>query len=691
MKKTLSIILCVLMLLCAITSCGAEKEQEKQIVTFPVDEANLEKNDITPYSVDFTAFALDDNGNVFAVSGEKILKFSLEGEFLEEYAGAEGLSKLYCDGGYVYASMNYFDLVRLDTATKKITEVAKAFCKGSIIDIAVLDGTAYVLSVNPDSAKIADTYLWRIDTDGGEPTLIPSGNITAIYVTEDGSAIYAYSSDDEKLYKLNGNVLEAVKEFSMGLYAQTFIVENGYFCYSDSYNGVDQLLKINLNLDGAEPERIISDGAYLSGELTVGSLRYQKGNLYYVDKEAKSFSSVFLDPAPKKPKKSDSSSLVVSGFFYQSAIKDSVLTAVAKETGLKGKYKISEDIYVKLLAGDSDVDIYFVPMSIIKPLVDQGVYVPINSEVVTKFNAGCFDYINEAAKDKNGQIVAMPIYDYTSLVVYPVQAAEELGFAREDITYYDDFQALVESTTERKSYINGTGTLYFSLEDQYDYYYNDFANKKAKYDTELFRHIYSHLDGWQRKENLSYTVPKGYSVPSELGVQGNKLAYNSDTVLFNINVRYQDVLGVMERYSWDNLGDFKFDVNDWRAIHMPWITEKVDKNISSIWYAIINPYSKHYDEAVKVLEYVAENYFDSVYGYAGDYPIIRKDISEYPEKYHTETQIFKDAYEIAENGCILSYRMPDIQNDIEGFQSGRITMDEAIAERQRQIDSWLNE
>lgn len=96
-----------------------------------------------------------------------------------------------------------------------------------------------------------------------------------------------------------------------------------------------------------------------------------------------------------------------------------------------------------------------------------------------------------------------------------------------------------------------------------------------------------------------------------------------------------------------NPGSFKFDANDWRAIHMPWITEKVDKNISSIWYAIINPYSKHYDEAVKVLEYVAENYFDSVYGYAGDYPIIRKDISEYPEKYHTETQIFKDAYEIA--------------------------------------------
>lgn len=695
MKKALSIILCVLMLLCALTSCGAEKEQDKQIVTFPVDEANLDKNDITPHSVDFTAFALDDNGNVFAVSGEKILKFSLEGEFLEEYAGAEGLSTLYCDGEYVYASMNYFDLVRLDTATKEITEIAKAFCNGSIIDIAVLDGTAYVLSVNPDSAKIADTYLWRIDTDGGEPTLIPSESITAIYVTEDGSTLYAYSSDDDILYKLKGNALEKVKEFDMDINPSTFIVENGYFCYADTYNGEDQLLKINLNLDKAEPERVIPEGVYISGYLSAGSLRYQKGNVYFVDGEAKSFSSVYLEPAPKKaeekPKESDPNSLVVGGSFFQSTIKDSVITAVAKEAGLNGEYKEFYDIYVKLLAGDSDVDIYFVTMSTIKPLVDQGIYVPINSDIVAEFNAGCFDYINEAAKDKNGQIVAMPIFDYATFVTYPVQAAEELGFTREDITYYDDFQALVDSTSERKAYLSATMTLYYSLENQYDYYYNDFANKKANYDTELFRHIYSHLDGWQRKAELAYPIPRGYSVSWELGPLSNIRQFNREKTLFNVAVEYEDILYAMVDSPLVNPGSFKFDVNDWRAIHMPWITEEVDKNVISVWFAIINPYSEHYDEAVKLLEQVAENYFDSLQRPYGEFPIIRKDISEYPERYHTETQVFKDVYEIVENGCIKTYSMPYVMNDINEFQAGRLTMDEAIDERQRQIDIWLNE
>ena len=684
------------MLLCSLTACGDEKKQNNEAVTFPVDTSNLEKNEITPHTVDFAAFTLDDDGNVYAVSGEKITKFSLEGEFIDEYPDTEGFSTLYYDGGYVYASTEDMRIVRLDTETKEIAELAKDFAGSSIMDIAVSDGTLFVTSFgwDDDQQRIEDR-LWRIDLDGGKPSKLDTKSIDAIYAAGDKSSLYAYSSYYSTLYKLNGDTFKIVKKFGMDIYASAFIVESGYFCYAGRYNGETQLLKINLNSDDPEPERIVPEGVYLSSMISEVSLRYQKGNIYYVDKDKETFASVFLEPAPEKvevkPKGSDPKKLVVCGWNIYSPIKDSVLSAAAKESELNGKYVCNYEPELKILAGDSDVDIYIVTAWFVNKMLEKGIYLPIESDIVTEFNAGCFDYIDEMTKDKSGKTIAMPIYDYTGFVAYPVQAAEELGFTREDITYYDDFQSVVESRTARKTYIYGTMTLYYDLEMQYDEYYNDFANKKADYNTELFRHIYSHLDGWG---NGYYGIPapKGYHHYGELGSYGEKKMFNKEKTLFTVNVRYDDLISATVTNPFLMGDDIpEFDLNDWRAIHMPWISEKVDKDISSVYYAIINPYSKHYDEAVKMLEYVTQNYFDSVNKYVCEYPMIRKDIGEYPERYLTESQVFKDVYEICQNGYLTKYLLPDLRNDINDFQSGRLTMDEAIAERQRQVDIWLNE
>ena len=250
MKKTLPVILAVLMLMCALTACGDENKRDDEAASFPVDTSYLERNEIAPHSVDFTAFTLDDDGNVYAVAGETAAKFSLDGEFLDEYPDTKGLSTLYYDDGYVYASTEDMRIVRLDTATKEITELAKDFSGGSITDIAVFDGTLYVVSIGYDDVKQRlENRVWRVDLSSGDSELLDGKDIDAVYVTGDKTSLYAYSSYYSTLYKLNDGTFKIVKKFDFDIYATAFIVESGYFCYAGSYNGETQLLKIDLNTD----------------------------------------------------------------------------------------------------------------------------------------------------------------------------------------------------------------------------------------------------------------------------------------------------------------------------------------------------------------------------------------------------------------------------------------------------------
>lgn len=392
----------------------------------------------------------------------------------------------------------------------------------------------------------------------------------------------------------------------------------------------------------------------------------------------------------------DPSSLTVSGWNYKSYFDDEAFSEAAALSGLGARFVQygPEEVSVKIMARDKDVDIYVVSAMYLNNLTERGLCLPMKSDIIDNFNSECFDYISELCRDKDGNTVAMPIGNEPSMILYPEQAAEEVGFTREDIAYMEDFHSLVENYDgERVSYASWAGPLYGYMA-QYNSFICDFENKKADYDTELFRKIYGMFGGWNLNSYAldgTLPAPRGFVNPLAESPNVDRTVLNSQKTLF--------LAGTTEYYTlmWVSVPDPfardlpRFDINDWRAAHIPWISEDVGKNLNSPIYAVVNPYSEHFDAAVKALEYIAENFYTSVDPYLNGSPFLKKDISDYPESYMTDTQIFKDAFEIAENGCVALAPSTFGTDGITDYQSGRVTLDEAIGIYSRQADAYLRE
>ena len=276
----------------------------------------------------------------------------------------------------------------------------------------------------------------------------------------------------------------------------------------------------------------------------------------------------------------------------------------------------------------------------------------------------------------------MPLQSIISFVSYPKQAADELGFDENDLAYYDGFHALINNYSgERRSFAMGD-TLMSFYDLQYGKYFCDFKNKVFDYNTNLYKDIYEMYNGWQRHGITP--VMTGFTHPSILGSDWYSVL-DKERTLFTTISSYQSFISACEPDPFAE--NVEFDINDWHAVHIPWISKEVDANYVNATYAFINPYSNHYDEAVKLLEYIAKNYFDSI----ASYSFIHKDASEYPDRYLKDTLLFEDVYGIAKNGFISQYHLLSTRNDIDEYQSGQATLEEAIAMYQREVEIWLNE
>ena len=362
--------------------------------------------------------------------------------------------------------------------------------------------------------------------------------------------------------------------------------------------------------------------------------------------------------------------------------------ALSKKTGIKISTTdyMTDEFLIKILAEDSDVDIYFIRSTDILQLSEKGIYYPLESKIISDFNDSCFDYISEYCS-VDGETVYMPVNASSYAILMPKAAIEETGMEYSDIEYLDGYLEFARNYSgSRTAFTNGS-TLFSLLENQYEHFVCDFENNEFDYITPEYLNLYESLLGGYLRYAQEPGAPAGFT--HSLAQNG---ACHSDNALMTIGSydSYQD-------YNDSSYGNGTYNAygksvffEKWRAFPLPKISDKVSGNPTSNLFAMINPYSENKEAAVKVLEEIASNYY--VYGdYYTSYSFLFEDKSDYPEKYHPESEIFSDFYDIVKNGYINKYVIFTSHPDREEYQNGRATLEEAVAMYQREVEMWLNE
>ena len=358
------------------------------------------------------------------------------------------------------------------------------------------------------------------------------------------------------------------------------------------------------------------------------------------------------------------------------------------DTGIKfstSRYLIDET-KVKLLANDSDVDIYIVASSEVPDYMSTGYYEPIESDVIKEYIDNCHGALSELAY-ANDKIAFVPVSLSINAILIPISAINETEVTSEKIEYLDDFLEFVrEYDGDRIAYTNSS-SLFSDLENQYEIlYFNGESDKDINFITPEYMHIYSEI--------LSYTNSDdkiGATIGFEHNLTGD-YSNNSEKALCTYG-RYSSA----ETFTYSEIYDSEYRAagatdffEKWRAFPIPKISEEVTSNSASAAFAFINPFSENKEAALYVLETIASDF----YKYAGKnskYSMMFSDISAYPDYFYTDSDIFSDYFSMLKTAKLSKFVFPAARTDIDDYQAGKLTLEEAVAEYQRQVDIWLNE
>jgi hypothetical protein len=221
---------------------------------------------------------------------------------------------------------------------------------------------------------------------------------------------------------------------------------------------------------------------------------------------------------------------------------------------------------------------------------------------------------------------------------------------------------------------------------QYEFAYNDYVNKYANFDTDLFRHFFTILlDGWVSHNVENHPLfknPFDFRFRHESGADGFLSNYPENVIFKNDWI--SEFLNPWAADSSD------YDINDWRILPQPRISENVLKNNVVLYYAVINPNSSNIEDAIFYLESFVKDPHNALLPNFQNFT--QRDMRFYWDTYDTNLLVFGDMYDLFKNGFILTIPSPNLSNQfIDDYQRGRLTLDEVIDVLQREYEMALNE
>ncbi len=345
----------------------------------------------------------------------------------------------------------------------------------------------------------------------------------------------------------------------------------------------------------------------------------------------------------------------------------------------------NEQLFMKLMAKDSDIDVYIFYNNdpALKKISMDGVCFPLDtSQILLDENNKYFDNIANHFKTSNGHIWGIPLASSIPVIVAYPDNMKEKNIPKD---VFSDFSTMLEAL---KNMDDRSGV--FIAAQQYGYflladYVTNNLNRTDFTEDSFKRYFVDMWGGWNMSDNRGYSNHPYMGVAEEyatingervrLTVNQNALMVNPETTLFHI-VGSGDIMK----------NDIMRDSTEIYPIPLISEDEKQGMPIGSI--AVINPYGDNKENAIKFLEKYA------VYlRKTGSLGFILKDKNDYPDSFDVYSKAFESLYEIGEKSVVLDYGITaDIfYNEITDYQYGKIDLENAIKSMQRKEDAYRNE
>jgi len=352
-------------------------------------------------------------------------------------------------------------------------------------------------------------------------------------------------------------------------------------------------------------------------------------------------------------------------------------------------WEFVEQLMMKLMAGDSDVDVYIFyttdPFTL--KLANDGVTYPLDeSEVIKEENSKLFDSIGRQLKTPSGKIWGIPLRsDIEVLVTYP-DNMKKAGLKPEIFKdYFTMLDAFKEISPEDRENISIWGIDYGTMLIE-NYITN---NRPVDFGSKLFRDFFDRMwSGWkiwgEEQENSPYLG----------GAQGSNWFWDEEGLDRKLDTDNTSIFMCLAK----DVIKYEKLSNGTEIYPVPLISEDYSQAVRLTQVAVVNPYGKHRENAVKLLEALAVEMRENgnlgvSYKDPADYlSVIYTDLKE-PKGIDTESRAFKAVYEIVSNAVICDYGMINdyLLNEIRNYQYGEIDFETAIKSMQRKEDAYRNE
>jgi len=532
------------------------------------------------------------------------------------------------------------------------------------------DGTAYSYDLN-------NNELIELDVKGViAQSLAPDGNIY----------YYCYDGKNYTLNLLNNNgKLEKIREMNDTGYIFAFVFYNHTFVYAGDVAQL-RFKDFSDNTDTVKKSDVF---------LFYGSdMQIYNGNLIFIDRFENKIEIIYLGDSFIVGNKGAKLRIGATSATYMPYSYYSMNSKVGMNVSIY-EYPINGDeIKMKLIAGDKDVDIYILHSDFYTPAIKNNkIYVPLNdSDILSSYVNDCFDYVRDYFTD-NGNIWGVPLNVDTMVTWYVPENFEKFNLTYDDVKMFDDYMETskrLKDNTGDYEYFNQVEFLHSYLHKKYDVNYNDFKNDYVNYNTGIYSRFYEMLrNGWVRftepySEHRNFNNPLHYWIKytDSIGDRARnapRFDFNEDMVIFNTWYA-ADFSGVDKRTS----------LAGWRAFPAPMLSQEDEKSPINVQYAIINPHSENIGAATEYLEFLIHHRNDYI---NKDRLFMIEDKSLYPNYYNIDDPCFNDLYDIFKNGAINEppFWSNEFQADIDNYQNGLLTIDEVVANLQRKAEMALHE